>query len=241
MQRRGYILWGSVGLLALTLALWMRAGPLESTLAVVSHWITALGWWGPAAFVILYIAATLLLLPAWALTIAAGTLFGWLPGTLLVSFSATTGAALALLMARYVARERVTRRFVTSPAFVVMDQAIGAGGWKMVALLRLSPAVPFTVQNYFYGLTAIPFWTCVLTSWVAMLPGTSFYVYLGYLGGAGLHDMTRTAASVSLWPWILRGIGLAATVAVTVYITVLARRTLHTTAVLGTPSGTTYH
>ena len=54
-----------------------------------------------------------------------------------------------------------------------IDEAISEGGWKIVAMLRLSPAIPFNLQNYLYGLTDIRFWTCVLTSWVAMIPGTA--------------------------------------------------------------------
>jgi hypothetical protein len=97
-----------------------------------------------------------------------------------------------------------------------VDEAIGEQGWKIVALLRLSPAVPFNLQNYLYGVTAVRFWPAVLASWVAMLPGTFMYVYLGSLG--------RTAAAGGTTPleWVLRVVGLAATVVVTVYIARLA-------------------
>ena len=41
-----------------------------------------------------------------------------------------------------------------------VDRAIGAKGWRIVFLLRLSPLVPYALSNYFYGVTAIRFWPC---------------------------------------------------------------------------------
>ena len=70
--------------------------------------------------------------------------------------------------------------------FAAIDGAIAEGGWKIVALLRLSPAVPFNLQNYLFGLTRIGFWPYLLTSWIAMMPGTFLYVYVGHLTGEAL-------------------------------------------------------
>jgi hypothetical protein len=92
-------------------------------------------------------------------------------------------------------------------------------------MLRLSPAVPFNLQNYMYGLTAIRFWPCVLTSWVAMAPGTLLYVYLGTVGRRGLEAATG-GSSASAGQWALLVVGLIATAAVTVYVTRLAKRAL---------------
>jgi uncharacterized membrane protein YdjX (TVP38/TMEM64 family) len=99
---------------------------------------------------------------------------------------------------------------------------IGEQGWKIVLLLRLSPLVPFNLSNYFFGLTKIKFWPYVLASWVGMLPGAVLYVYLGHLGKvtlAGEHERTTQE-------YIFLGIGPAATIAVTVYLTKIARNAL---------------
>jgi uncharacterized membrane protein YdjX (TVP38/TMEM64 family) len=90
-----------------------------------------------------------------------------------------------------------------------------------VALLRLSPLVPFSLSNYLYGLTSVRFWPYVATSWVAMLPATVLYVYLGAAGrtiGAG--------GKRSPWEWALLAVGLAATAAVSVLLTRVAKREL---------------
>jgi hypothetical protein len=118
---------------------------------------------------------------------------------------------------------KVAARASGNRRFGAIDRAIGEGGWKIVALLRLSPAIPFNLQNYLYGLTPIRFWPYVLTSWLAMLPGTFLYVYLGHVAGAAIGaGRSRTVAE-----WAMLAVGLLATVVVTVYISLLARRKLH--------------
>ncbi|MDX1683560.1 MAG: VTT domain-containing protein, partial [Phycisphaeraceae bacterium] len=173
---------------------------------------------------VVYIIATLLLAPGSVLTLAAGAVFGLLWGVITVSVASTIAAAFAFLIARYLARDRVARRVRQNPKFDAVDRAIGEGGWKIVAMLRLSPAVPFNLQNYLYGLTPIRFFDCVLASWLAMLPGTFMYVYLGY---AGREAAEAAAEGSAHWgKWALLGVGLIATVLLTVYVTRLARKKL---------------
>ena len=188
----------------------------------------AIRWWGhlgPVAYGLFYAVAVVALVPASPMTVAAGALFGPVVGVVVVSLASTTGAALAFLVARYLARDTVARWVRRHPRSDAIDRAIGEGGWRVVALLRLSPLVPFNLQNYLYGLTAIRFWPCVLTSWVAMLPGTVVYVYLGHAGRAGLEALAgRRARSPA--EWTLLAVGLAATILVSLYVTALARRAI---------------
>ena len=107
------------------------------------------------------------------------------------------------------------------PRFGAVDQAITAGGCRVVALLRLSPTIPYSASNYLYGLTGIPFIPDLLASGVFTLPGTFIYVYLGYVGVETLGERGQSPAE-----WTLLGIGLAATLLAAVYVTVLARRAL---------------
>ncbi len=180
------IKWCSIVLIVGALLWLVRSLPVDRAVTALNTWVQDLGFWGPLVFGLIYVVATVLLLPASALTLAAGAVFGLAEGLITVSLASTTGAALALLIARYLARDKIMELARRNPKFEAIDQAIGERGWKIVALLRLSPAVPFNIQNYFYGVTGIRFWTCVLTSWVAMLPGTLMYVYLGHIGGQGL-------------------------------------------------------
>ena len=87
-----------------------RPGPLQDAL----RWIQGLGPMGWVIFVLLYIAATVLLLPAVVLTLGAGAIFGILKGWIIVSTAATLGATSAFLIGRYFARGWVARRIEAS-------------------------------------------------------------------------------------------------------------------------------
>jgi uncharacterized membrane protein YdjX (TVP38/TMEM64 family) len=144
-------------LLALSIALISHQLPVRLAVHELLDWIKGLGIWGPLVFGLLYIVAVVALLPGSALTLAAGALFGLVGGTIVASLASTTGAALAFLIGRYLARRRIQSLLRHYPRFDAMDKAINENGWKIVALLRLSPAVPFHLQNYLYGLTGIRF------------------------------------------------------------------------------------
>ena len=68
------------------------------------------------------------------------------------------------LIARYLARDKVVRQARKFPKSQAIDRAIGEGGWKITAMFRLSPAVPFSLGNYLFGLTTIRFRPQVLAS-----------------------------------------------------------------------------
>ena len=82
---------------------------------------------------------------------------------------------------------------------------------------------PFNVQNYFYGLTGVGFWSYVVTSAITMLPGTLLYVYIGV---AGTEVAAALTGAASWGRTALQVAGLAATVLVVWMITVVARREL---------------
>ena len=194
---------------------------LESALA----WITGLGPWGPAIFVLLYVAATVLLLPAVALTLGAGALFGVVWAFVIVTLSATLGAVVAFLVGRYLARDWVARRVAGSARLVAVDEAVAREGWKIVALTRLSPAFPFVLLNYAFSLTRVPLRHYVPATFVGMMPGIALYAYLGSLAGEVAAAATGSRARTP-WEWGLYALGFVATLAVAVYVTRLARTAL---------------
>jgi uncharacterized membrane protein YdjX (TVP38/TMEM64 family) len=194
---------------------------LESALG----WIGGLGPWGPVLFVLLYVAATVLLLPAVVLTLGAGAVFGVVTAFAAVSAGATLGAVAAFLVGRYLARDWVARRVAASPRLGAIDAAVAREGWKIVLLTRLSPAFPFVLLNYAYGLTRVSLRHYALASWIGMMPGIALYAYLGSLAG----DLAAAAAGArgrTPGEWALYALGLLATAAVTVYVTRVARTAL---------------
>jgi uncharacterized membrane protein YdjX (TVP38/TMEM64 family) len=214
------------GLFIGSLAL-MRLSVLSVWIERLEGWVQGLGIWGPIVYGLVYVAAVLAMVPASPLTIGAGAIFGLGVGTVTASLSSITGASLAFLISRYLARGFVEHRLAGDTRFAAIDRAVAHNGWIIVGLLRLSPAIPFNLQNYVYGLTAIGFWTCMVTSWVAMLPGTILYVYIGHLSRAGLDAAAgRSAGGRTPAEWGLLAVGLTATLAVTILVARIARQAI---------------
>ena len=225
--------WAAWLLLLGSLFAILQSLPFDQVIDAANRRIAGLGWWGPVVLGLAYVIATILFVPGTILTLAAGALFGLGLGVVTVSLGSTAGAACAFLIARYGARDRVAAMADRNPKFGAIDRAIGEGGWKIVALLRLSPAIPFNLQNYLYGLTPVRFWPYVITSWLAMLPGTFLYVYLGHVTGAAIGDRRERTAG----EWWMLVVGLLATALVTVYVTRLARQKLREQVDAGGPTG----
>ena len=116
---------------------------VQDLFLVALAWISDLGPWGPVFFIVLYILATVLLLPGLIPTMAAGVLFGVIQGTVLVSISSISGATIAFLIGRYLAREWVAAKIRGNQKFKAIDVAVAQEGWKIVGLTRLSPLFPF--------------------------------------------------------------------------------------------------
>ena len=194
---------------------------VQDVLKEALDWIGKLGPWGPVIFVSVYVVATVLFVPGSVLTLGAGAVFGVALGSVCVSISATLGATAAFLVGRYLAREAIARKIERNEKFAAIDRAVADEGWKIVFLTRLSPVFPFTLLNYAFGLTRVRLSHYVLASWIGMMPGTVMYVYLGSLVNVGAGHRQRTTGE-----WVLYGVGLLATIAVTVFVTRLAKKAL---------------
>lgn len=212
-------------------ALWALL-PLAAWIDAFRQWVETMGIWGHLVFALVYILATVAMAPGSPLTLAAGLAFG-LAAFPTVLVAATVGAALAFLCGRYLARGWVERRTRRSATFRAVDKAVESEGWKIVALMRLSPLVPFNLQNYFFGAARIGFWPYALATFFGMMPGTLLYVWIGSLGGAAAESGMQGDARAGLLKWAVFAIGLAATAAVTVIVSRKARQKLHEAGVDG--------
>jgi len=206
-----------------------RLLPVQQWLRGFNDWVGQMGLAGIFIFIAVYAAATVLLAPGAILTIGAGFVFGLWKGFLAVSAGATLGAALAFLVARFIARDKIEAMARRSDKFQRIDNAIGHQGAKLVFLLRLSPVIPFNLSNYFYGLTAVSFWPYVLASWIGMMPGTFLYVYIGTAGKAAVSAAGGEAVKQGWEYWTFMSIGLVATIVVTICVTKIARDALKKT------------
>jgi len=189
-------------------------------------WIKELGPTGMGVFALLYIVACVFFIPGSLLTLGAGTIYGVVTGSILVSISSVLGATTAFLVGRYFARGFISKKIEGNARFSAIDNAVAAEGWKIVGLTRLSPIFSFNLLNYAYGLTRVSLKEYVLASWIGMLPGTVMYVYIGSLAGDLATLGTETAAASSTAKWIINIVAFLATVLVTVYVTKIAKKAL---------------
>ena len=195
--------------------------PVGETLQTLVRRIDALGPWAGAVFVLVYAAASVLLLPVWILTVAAGAVFGVARGSVLVLLGATLGAMASFTLARTGLRKFVRRWARAYPDFDKLDRAIAARGGWIVFLVRLSPVFPFVYVNYLFGLTAIPAVTYAATTIAGMIPATIVYVALGASAGVAA---SGEAASWSTARIVVTVAGVAAAIVVSIIVARIATR-----------------
>jgi uncharacterized membrane protein YdjX (TVP38/TMEM64 family) len=201
---------------------------LQDALKDALTWVDSLGALAPLAFIAIYNVATVLLIPGSVLTLGSGILFGLGWGTLYVIVAATLGATIAFWIGRNFARGWVSRQLEKYPKFEAIDRAVAGQGFKIVALVRLSPLFPFNLLNYAFGITQVSLKDYVLGS-VGMIPGTILYVYLGSLLGNIAMIGAKTGAidpQTEKIQWITKIVGLGITIAVSAYITRVAKKAL---------------
>jgi len=207
------------------LVLLLRAFAIEERLLGLVQWVRDAGSVGVGVFVLAYVLATVLFLPGSILTLGAGFAYGVIEGAAIVWVAANAGAALAFLLGRTLAREWIAAKVAANPRFAAIDRAVGVQGLKIVLLTRLSPAFPFNLLNYAYGLTGVRFRDYLLASLVGMVPGTIMYVYLGSLI-TSVSELASGRTSAGAPQQLFYFAGLVVTVIATVYVTRVARRAL---------------
>ncbi len=195
---------------------------LHNNLAGIQH----LGWLSAIAFILLYIVTTIALVPGSILTLGAGVIFGVAWGSFYVFLGAIFGETLAFLIGRYLARDWVYQKIQGNEKFLAINKALKREGFKIILLTRLSPIFPFSLLNYAFGVTGVSLRDYFLGS-IGMIPMTITYVYFGSLAG----DLATIGEGVDLanygLQWTIRIIGLIVTIAVTVYLTRIARQALN--------------
>ncbi len=211
-------------LLAVSLFIGFLFLPIRDWFMEIEGYVQSLGAIGPVVVVLAYVLCTVLFIPGSAITIGSGTLFGLSTGFIVVVLGANLGALGSFLLARSFLREKVTSWASASPKFRSLDQAIGKQGFKMVLLTRLSPVFPFVLLNYLLGLTAVRTPSYVLANLLGMLPATFLFVYIGAAARDALAGPVD--ASANIYQTIFKYVGLAATVAVVVLVTRVARKAL---------------
>lgn len=157
--------------------------------------IKDMGGLAPAVYIVIYIIVTLSCVSPVPLAIVGGIVFGGLLGVFYTIIGAGIGLSLSFLIARYVARDFIEKKFGKSEIFKKVENGVENDGWFMLAVTRFLPIFPFGLQNYLYGLTSIKFGLYSILSTLFILPGTTAFILLG---GAVASGDIQKAIKVSL-------------------------------------------
>ncbi len=212
-RKSPWLRWLAVAIVAL-LAVWayrhyqlgtlLTLDTLKSSRESLRALVEQRPWQTGGLFFLIYVVATALSFPgALVLTLAAGAMFGFGWGLVLVSFASSLGALLAFLASRYLLRDAVQTRFGKTLAPV--NEGIARDGWLYLLTLRLVPLFPFWLVNLLMGLTTIGAARYYAVSQVGMLPGTAVFVNAG-TQLAGIQKSSDILSPALLLSFVLLGI-----------------------------------
>ncbi len=199
----------------------LRWLPLAAGLEAFRAWAQVQGALGQLAFALVYAVCVVLFVPASVLTLGAGAVYGLGRGVVVVVAGASLGAIASFLLARGAMRSRVERWVAGSPRLRALDGAVARSGARIVFLVRLSPAFPFTLSNYVFGLTGVSPVGYAAATIIGMIPGSVAWVYLGVAGADAATGGARSGIEFAL-----RLGGAISALAVTVLIARLAMRAI---------------
>jgi uncharacterized membrane protein YdjX (TVP38/TMEM64 family) len=182
----------TLGLLALILlGLGLLFGAWASGLPIL-EWALALDTWvqthplAAALALLLFTWLWSLFLPTMLPTVLGGFWFGLLLGSAVIYLATAAAFVASFLVARHCLHAGAQRWLDARPRLACFQRALIADGWRTVLLMRLSPVLPFSVQNWCYGASSIGFWTCLSATLVGKLPNTVLTVAIGALARDGL-------------------------------------------------------
>ncbi|WGH78985.1 TVP38/TMEM64 family protein [Jannaschia ovalis] len=199
-------------LVALGIGLWLL--PWRDAVPELRLWVEAQGAPAWLAFVAIYVLVVILPLPAAAMSVVGGLVFGWW-GFPLSMLGSILGAVPPYWIGRIWLHGPVRRR-LGGPRVNAADRALAQRPFVFVTLLRLTPILPFTLQNWLLGLTSVGFWPYVWATLLGLAPGTLGMVWIGELGGlaaarAAPETLAIASAGLILFGGVILWLGRMAT------------------------------
>ena len=191
-------------------ALWfvVRRLPVLTLVVAGAKWLHGLGWPGALLTALCIYGLTLLLLPLIPLIIACGWLYG-IAGAAIALGAAVASAATAFSISRALGGGAAAQALLTRPRARALAELAAEGGIVTVALVRLSPLLPYTPSNAVMGLTPMRLRDLVIGTAAGMAPGTILYCWAGsLLPSAEAIEQGESIHGAAVW--ILLGVAFVA-------------------------------
>ena len=153
---------------------------------VIKEYILSFGIWAPIiSFLLMIFQSVAAPLPAFLITFANASLFGWVKGAILSWSSAMAGAILCFYISRIYGRstaEKLTSKF----ALEEIDNFFEKYGNYSILIARLLPFISFDIVSYAAGLTSMGLLSFLWATGLGQLPATIIYSYVGDMLTGGM-------------------------------------------------------
>ena len=144
--------------------------------------LQGLGSWAAIGYIGLFTMLPAFFFPVAVLALAGGLLFGLWWGSLYTFLGAILNCTLMFFLARFSGRKQV-EALIEKKLSPVWQQRLANlnsnGGFALLIILRLIPAVPYNLINYAFGLSAMKYSTYILASSIGIIPGTFAFINIG--------------------------------------------------------------
>lgn len=191
MKAKKSMLKAVVGIAAILLCCFLSMKVSQQELQT---YLQNLGSWAGIAYIGLFALLPAFFFPVAVLALAGGLVFGLWLGSLYTFIGAILNCTLMFFLARYAGRNQVEAliRKKLSPVWQKRLQDLNSGGgFLLLIILRLIPAVPYNLINYAFGLSAMRYPTYILASALGIIPGTFAFINIG--------DKALDVASPDFW------------------------------------------
>ncbi len=183
-----YISLGLIALLVLLYFVWpgyqnfmkqawthLSSGDVDQVIVMIRDYKE---WAAVISFFLMVFQSILAPIPAFLITLANASIFGWWQGAILSWSSAMVGAAVCFYIARFLGRD-VVQKFTGKGALAAVEKYFEDYGAKTILIARLLPFISFDIVSYLAGLTPINFWAFFIATGIGQLPATIVYSYVG--------------------------------------------------------------
>ncbi len=220
------ILLAVVLLCVIVSGLYVARAPAAAAIAGAAALMRAVQAMGMAGWLVFVgaqiVVAAIGFLPASLLGVAAGAFYGLASGFVLAAVATLSGAMLSFWLSRSAFRPVVQRWLARRRRLAGLDGALTREGWRLVALVRVNPVMPFAPASFLLGLSGVG-WRDYLLGTLAALPALLLYVALGAFADAGIAAWQSGAGGLR---WGVLGVGVLATILLTLRIGWLVRRAI---------------
>ncbi|MDH3670031.1 MAG: VTT domain-containing protein [Gammaproteobacteria bacterium] len=210
-----------IALLLMIVAAFIDSNNLDSALAATERWLAVNRNWGIFAFILISTVAMTMVIPEAIFGIAAGSLYGFVWGSILLCVSGLLCATLVFFIARGFMHGPVQNWLSTHPRLRALEGVVDEGGLRVLCLLRLLPVNP-AIMSYAMAMTRVQLWPYLLAS-CCMTPAWILTVYFGCVATDVVKVVGGASEFVPLRDTLV-ATSLVFSIAVMVYVTRLAAR-----------------